>query len=252
MQLPILAADIGIVRILELENTSVVDIIQNDLRSAAILREFGVDYSMPGRRSLGQMCEDQGVDPRDIEIRLSRLSEAPIRPPDFENMSLTALTDHVENTHHTYVKNAIPTLSGMCTQAEEVCKEGDCDIEELKYLWKSISVEQLDHMMKEELALFPYIRNLDRNEIDVVAPAFGSITKTISMMESEHIRSSRDFRLLYNLTNKYQAPESAHKLVQGLFKRLKEFDNKVHLHTYIENNFLFPSAVELERKLGNR
>jgi len=247
-----LAVDIGIVRILELDKTSVVDIIQNDLRSAAVLREYGLDYSMPGKRSLGEICERQGVDPKEVEIRLSGLSSAPVRPPDFENMSLTALTDHVENVHHTYVKNAIPSLSDLCDRAEEFCKDGECDIEELKYIWKSISSEQMDHMMKEELALFPYIRNLDRNEVDMVTPAFGSITKTISMMESEHIRSSKDFRLLFNLTNKYQAPHSAHKVVQGLFNRLKEFDNKLHLHTYIENNFLFPSAIELERKLGKK
>lgn len=239
-------------KILELNKTSVVDIIQEDLRAAAVLREFGVDYTMTGGRTLHELCLQNSVDPHDLETRLSALGGSPLRPPDFGNMSLISLTNHVENIHHTYVKNAIPGVFNMCKKADEECKGAHCDLEEIKYLWKSISTEQLDHMIKEELALFPYIRNLERNEVDVAAPAFGSISKTISMMESEHIRSSRDFRMLYMLTSGYSAPKEAHPVIHSLLGRLKEFDNKLHIHTYIENTFLFPGAMELERKLGRK
>ena len=49
------------------------------------------------------------------------------------------------------------------------------------------------------------------------------------------------------ISNNYALPEDACASYSYLFKTLDEFENDLHIHVHLENNILFPKAIELEK-----
>ena len=66
-------------------------------------------------------------------------------------------------------------------------------------------------------------------------------------MESEHSAEGDRFRDIERLSNNYTPPEDACNTYRVTFAMLKEFQDDLHLHIHLENNILFPKAIELEK-----
>jgi len=105
-------------------------------------------------------------------------------------------------------------------------------------------------MMKEEIVLFPYIKELvsaKKNEQVLHASHFGTVQNPINMMEMEHELVGKNLEEIRRLSNNYTLPSDSCASYSLLYKMLDEFENDLHLHIHLENNILFPKAVELEQ-----
>jgi len=107
-------------------------------------------------------------------------------------------------------------------------------------------------MRKEESILFPYIQFLELSlEADLSAPApqFGTVENPIRMMMSEHDTDGRRLERMRELTNDYALPLNACPSFTALYAGLQDLEHDLHRHIHLENNVLFPQAVELEEKV---
>src|SRR5512140_2977726 len=87
------------------------DIVTQDLRAAAVMEHFGLDYCCGGQRSLGTACQAKSIDPDAVLSALEALGPA----PDSSKLStewreLDALTRHIVDTHHRYVRTSVPAI----------------------------------------------------------------------------------------------------------------------------------------------
>jgi regulator of cell morphogenesis and NO signaling len=106
------------------------------------------------------------------------------------------------------------------------------------------------HMKKEELILFPFIRKMvaaKRSGEVLVQPHFGTVENPVAMMKDEHEAEGDRFEKISELTNGYQFPVDACGTYQVTFRMLEDFENDLHKHIHLENNILFPKAIELEK-----
>ena len=67
------------------------------------------------------------------------------------------------------------------------------------------------------------------------------------MMKDEHTVEGDRFVKIAELTNNYQIPADGCGTYQVAFKMLEDFENDLHKHIHLENNILFPKAIELEK-----
>jgi regulator of cell morphogenesis and NO signaling len=121
---------------------------------------------------------------------------------------------------------------------------------EVKYLLTEINDELSAHMVKEEKILFPYIKelvHLNKDDLARHVVRFTSVQGPISMMEMEHEIVGKNFERIREQTNNYSLPEDACASYTLLFKMLAEFEEDLHLHIHLENNILFPKALEIEK-----
>ena len=65
-------------------------------------------------------------------------------------------------------------------------------------------------------------------------------------MMQEHDAAGDLVRQIRVLTSEYTPPEDACTNFTALYGALREFEADLHEHIHLENNILFPRAVELE------
>ena len=70
------------------------------------------------------------------------------------------------------------------------------------------------------------------------------------MMKHEHEVEGDRFRKIAALTNNYTPPADACNTYKVTFAMLDEFEKDLHTHIHIENNIMFPRAIELEKTFG--
>jgi regulator of cell morphogenesis and NO signaling len=121
---------------------------------------------------------------------------------------------------------------------------------ELRATFEGLAQELGAHLMKEEMVLFPYIIRMEETVIEKVPippPPFGSVQNPVSMMEHEHDSAGSALRSLRETSHGYTVPPDACASFQTLYKTLAEFEADLHQHIHLENNILFPRAIELEK-----
>lgn len=214
---------------------------------ARVFERVGIDYCCGGKKTLAAACAARGLDASTFVAVLEAVPfGAPENAVDAAAMSLTALADHIERTHHVYVKEELPVL---LEQAERVAaKHGDRDpaLREVAALVRQITEEMFQHMAKEEVVLFPLVRGLDDGE----RPSHcGSLANPIAQMEHEHADAGQALARLRELTHGFIAPAEACNTLRALLAGLARFEADLHLHVHKENNVLFPRALAREAHL---
>ena len=69
------------------------------------------------------------------------------------------------------------------------------------------------------------------------------------VMLKEHESALRHIHKMRSLTQDYATPEKACISHRVCFLKLKELDNDLSQHIHLENNILFPKAIEIEKEL---
>jgi regulator of cell morphogenesis and NO signaling len=112
-----------------------------------------------------------------------------------------------------------------------------------------------EHIQKEEQILFPFISQMDEDSIIAYPPAracFPSVTHPIFMMEQEHESADHIVTELINLINHGEPPSWVCATHAALFAGLREFETDLRQHVHLENDILFPHAIQLEANLKVR
>ena len=105
------------------------------------------------------------------------------------------------------------------------------------------------HMMKEENVLFPYIVRMEGAVVKndpVAPPPFGTVQNPVRMMMQEHDGAGEALRQIRAASHDFIAPKDACISYQTLYQALPAFEADLHQHIHLENNILFPRAVEME------
>ena len=145
----------------------------------------------------------------------------------------------------------MPLLLQYAERVAKVHGHHYTEVVEINRLFNIVAQELAAHMKKEELILFPFIKQLvksDKEGIKVKTPHFGTVNNPIAMMEIEHENAGDILKEIKQLSNDYTPPESACNTFKALYAKLDEFEQDLHQHIHLENNILFPKAIALEQK----
>jgi regulator of cell morphogenesis and NO signaling len=124
------------------------------------------------------------------------------------------------------------------------------EIAQIDELFSAISQELSTHMVKEEQVLFPYVERMEAAVLagqPVPVAFFGTVKRPIANMVAEHDDAGALLSKIRSLSNGYTAPPGACPTFLGLYQGLEGFERDLHHHVYLENNILFPRAVEMEQ-----
>ena len=233
------------------EKATVGEIVAADSRAAAVFEQFGIDFCCGGRRSVAEACQTADVDPATVERALETLASDEPAAGDITRWPLDRLIDYIVGTHHAYVRTALPAIARHLTKLVEVHGARHPELIRVADSFERLGSDLLRHMMKEEWMLFPYVRGLALASGESRRPSpFGSVENPIRMMEREHQEAGDEMRAIRELTNGYTPPSDACTTYRVCLSELARFERDLHQHVHLENNVLFPGAVELEQRHG--
>jgi regulator of cell morphogenesis and NO signaling len=89
-------------------STTVGDIVARDFRTAGVFEQFGIDFCCGGRRSLADACRTATVDPAALLHALDAVTAIEDRREDVTGWPAGRLVEHIVETHHSYVRTAMP------------------------------------------------------------------------------------------------------------------------------------------------
>jgi regulator of cell morphogenesis and NO signaling len=212
-----------------------------------VFEEAGIDYCCGGKKTLQHVCGEKGFDPESFLATLEQsASEATTETfVDAAAMSLTELADHIEQTHHAYLRREFRRLDGLTEKVASVHGQHDSRLHRVRETCLALADELCSHMMKEEQILFPLIRRLEATGTPLASHC-GSIANPIRQMESEHRDAGAALQSLRELTDDYTPPDWACNTYRALLDALAWFEHDMHQHIHKEDNVLFPRAIALE------
>lgn len=232
---------------------SIGSVVAEDYRIAPVLTRHGIDFCCKGGRSVQEVCDSQGIDQAALERDIAEaLARSGAEQQDARNWALDELADHVENVHHRYVEQAGPVIKQYLEKLCRVHGDRHPELFTIQEEFNTCLGAMAMHMKKEELILFPFVRKLARSQRDglpLKEPRFGSVENPVRAMMDDHADEGERFERIKELSNGYTLPADGCATYAAALKALQEFEADLHRHIHLENNIMFPRAIELEKEL---
>lgn len=218
-----------------------------------VFEKLGIDYCCGGNKSLEEACGTASLEVQQVLASLESAATAEGNRRTDGNWQAGPLADlcvHIIDTHHKYTRAEIARLGPLFEKVISVHGDKHHELIEVRENFQALAQELTTHMMKEEMILFPYIERMEEAFIEgepVLPAPFGTVDRPVAAMMKEHESAGSLLQNIRALTGGHQPPPGACVSYKTLYAALAEFERDLHQHIHLENNVLFPRAIEMER-----
>jgi regulator of cell morphogenesis and NO signaling len=215
------------------QETTIGAIVAELPKANEIFSKYGIDFCCGGHRRLIEVMGQQGLDSEKIYQELQILKEdreSSYAGSQFAEMSVEALTDYIEDTHHSYLREALPEIADLLTTLLRVHGINHKELFEAYKVFGTLKTDLEQHLLKEEAMLFPTMEEGTGKEAEIKELA----TEIIR----EHEGAGALLERLRAITKDYQVPADACGTFVRTYAMLEELEKDLHQHIHLENNIL--------------
>ncbi len=237
----------------ELLNKSLAQIVTGNHKTASVFEKYHLDFCCKGKRTLQQACAETNLDSGTLLAELDAANNTKPEAHQAGNMTLQELAAYITETHHSYVKKEMPLIFGYLQKVTAKHGERHPELFKIFELFAAVKEEMELHMQKEEKILFPRITEIERlsRENAAIPVSTTFLSGPVSMMEQEHDHAGNMLAEIRELSRNYTPPADACTTYKLSFAALQAFELDLHQHVHMENNILFPKALQLFGTFGN-
>lgn len=201
--------------------------------STLVFLRHRLDFCCGGKQLLGDACRDAGLDPALVieEIEAEGTTRASER---WDTKPLSELIDFILSEYHQPLRTDLPALLEAAQRVERVHGKNASCPNGLSTLLARLGAELEQHMTKEEQVLFPAIRSGLRG---------GPVHMPIRVMMQEHDDHGENLHHLRQLAAGFVPPPEACATWRALYAGLEKLEGELMAHIHLENNVLFPRAL---------
>jgi regulator of cell morphogenesis and NO signaling len=242
-----------ILQLKELDKT-VSETVRADYRTADVFKNHGINYCCGGQVTLREVCAQKGIDMVNLlkELALATRNVSLSNQLEFNAWKIDFLVDYIINVHHTYIRQFVPGLQQHLNSFTNSHRNQFPQLDTAKTVFEELVQILGTHSLYEEQIIFPYIKQIDsasRHRESYGNLFVRTLRKPLHNIENDHNKISNLLVRLRNTTNDYCFPENACTNHRVVFNKLKELDHDLMQHKHLENNILFPRAIQLEAEL---
>jgi regulator of cell morphogenesis and NO signaling len=226
----------------ELSSLTIAQIVTSDYRTAGIFRKHGLDFCCGGKKTVTEACESHNLNAGEVLEELSAVFLTGAgTTPRFNTWSPDLLIRFIIDNHHSYVREALERIPFFIGKV--AARHGDTRPEnvEIAGLFNELVKEMTDHMASEENEVFPLILSYMK---DRDPAGRDRLEQLVRDMEDEHSGAGAITARIRELSNEFTPPEGACNTYQVAYAELEAFERDLHQHVHLENNILFPKALE--------
>ena len=217
------------------KNISVGEVVAAIPKASHIFKTFGIDYCCGGHRLLADVIQSQGVNEAEIYEQLKqalkeRQQEYKGQEKHFDEMSPAVLSAYIEDTHHSYLRKALPQVAELLNTVVRAHGKNHRELYEMYQLFGRLKMDLEQHLLKEETLLFPILNPREETRDEII-----ELTGEII---AEHEAVGEILRELRKVSNNYDIPEGVCDTFRRTYAFLEELEQDLHQHIHLENNIL--------------
>ena len=220
------------------ENTTVGNIAAVMPEVLPVFQDLGIDYCCGGKRPLKEALDEKQLN-LDQFLTLVNTREAERKTnagrKDFSAMSPAVLSAYIEDTHHDYLRRALPEIDQLLLKVLRAHGANHRELFQVYTLYGRLKSDLEQHLVKEETLLFPALAKGGALE--------GDTGRLADEIVSEHEAAGELLRALRETTSDYAVPGDACQTYQKVYALLPELEHDLHQHIHLENNILLKGLV---------
>jgi regulator of cell morphogenesis and NO signaling len=206
--------------------------------------------------TIDKLCWDFGLNPAILLNMLARAwaAERPsnIDVSELDGMTLTQVVENIESSHHVYLRETMPAIGELIGRVVNAHGASDDRLTDLQVLFAKMSADLENHMLHEEEALFPMVRDMESDGAIKPTRCGQAVGGPIACMENDHNMAQEELGRLRELTDDYTAPKYACMTYRKMLEQLGQFNEDTLVHIHKEEKVLFPGALKAQAALRER
>ena len=220
-----------------LEN-KINELVREDIRLASFFQKEKIDFCCNGHRLIGEVLEEKGVDKEAFLLKLENfqinLEKEGEKEDFFKDLDNEELIHHIRVNHHLYTRGVLKELDVYVSAIVKAHYRHDkALLLEINRLYGSLRTELLEHLIKEEVDLFPLIAE----------GRFEEASAQILETEKEHDAAGHLLEALRKVTNEYTLPAWGCETFRAVYHHLEALESDLFRHIFLENSVLFERVL---------
>lgn len=192
-----------------------------------------LDFCCGGRQKLADACRESGLDAAAIIEEIAASDGAPTTER-WDEKPLPDLIDFILTRFHEPLRRDLPALVEAAQRVERVHGDKPTCPRGLAALLERVHAEIQQHLAKEEQVLFPAIQSGSHGP---------QVHMPIRVMMQEHDDHGANLQQLRELAGNFVPPPEACATWRALYSGLETLEAELMEHIHLENNVLFPRAL---------
>ncbi len=230
---------------------TLAEIVSEKFKTASVFEKYNLDYCCNGMRSLQQACEEEDLPVNDIVEDIKNIYSHSGNSLDFTCIKLYQLAEYIVYTHHSFMKREMPRILSFLEKVSNKHGTLHNELYKISELFVELSNEMMRHINVEETIVFPRIKQLEQNGFEPIPfdiKHYQYLELPIIDMEDDDEDADNKMDIIRKLTNNYTPPADSCTTFKLLYASLEAFEVDLHQYVHLENNILFPKALQVEKE----
>ena len=223
-------------------NTRLDTLAEGHPYARRLLSRLGLDIRAEGDLTLQTASERHGFSLHELLRGLEAAAQDAPGTRDWLTAPPKQLIAHIVLHHHGYAREELARLGPLMSQALDENGGLHPELAEVAIHLRELDSDLKAHFLMEERNLFPAILAMATGA--PIPITLSTPSEQLSTIHAEHQAVEELFLNLRLLTGDYRLPEQASPALRALYLGLRDLEDDLHVHLYLENHLLFPRVLD--------
>lgn len=235
-----------------LKDKRISELVDQNYVHAYVLFYFGIKFYEYSEFTLEQVCHKHRLKTEQVIKELetpTHLQEAEL---PLVTYPIDLIIEYLKHSHFLFIKHKLPYIARLVESFKAYHPEYVSIERDLKIVFPLFVEDFIEHIYEEEDTLFHFILALEKAQKGNYSPGklFYLLEKnSVHKFASEHEAHDDEMEGIRKITRNYSLEPNAPLHVKVIFNELKSFEKSLITHARIENEILFPKAMDIESKV---
>jgi regulator of cell morphogenesis and NO signaling len=206
-----------------------------------LLCRLGVDVLTEGNLTLREAALRHGLPVQDVIRGLAPLTRGGRITQDWLKASKAQLVNHIISYHHTFTREELARFAPLLTAALAADLAAHPELDQLAVHFRNLEKDLLSHFQMEEKNLFPALCATDKGGPTPIS--LSTPREQLRTINAEHQAVEELFLNIRMVTDDYTVPRDASPSLRSLYLGLRDLEDDLHVHLYLENHLLYPRVL---------
>jgi regulator of cell morphogenesis and NO signaling len=235
-----------------MKDRRIAELVDQNYVHAYVLFYFGIRFYEYSELTLEQVCKQKGLKTEQVVKELESPTHLYETDLPLITYPIDLIIEYLKHSHFIFIKHKLPYIARL-VESFKANHEDYLPVErDLKLVFPLFVEDFIEHIYEEEDTLFNYIQSLERASKGDYNPSklyYLMEKNSVRKFAMEHECHDDEMEGIRRITKDYKVTSSTPLHIKVLFNELKAFEKSLITHARIENEILFPKAMNLENRV---